>query len=94
MNRDARLLSLLPDIASVETPDSVVVMRLDPSRCEPLHISGSGQLVWNLLRAAPRTLAETITACCELAQMEASSISDDVARFVAQLDEAGLLAND
>ena len=79
-----------PDLLTRETPDFVVVARLDGTR---ISLVGSGVAVWSLLDE-PRTLAELADALSEAYDADATSIAEDVEPLLEQLTESGFVSAD
>jgi hypothetical protein len=68
--------------------DDIVVLDLEGSVY--LKVNGSGRFLWELL-AEPRTEADLVTALVERYEIDEARAAADVAGFVADLRQRGVL---
>lgn len=78
------------DVAYVGGDERVVVLKLDPQGASPLALEGTGAAIWHALGPTPRPLDAIVAELASTYGVAASSIENEVSRFLMRLFETGV----
>ena len=82
------LMSRIPDQLSVELDGEIAILNLNTKLY--FGLTKVGAFIWKLLET-PASQAALVRAVCENFEVKTQQTSDDVKRFLVELDDAGLL---
>ena len=78
------------DVAWTGSGDRFVAMALATPEKQPLVLEGPAALIWQTLSEGPLAETDVVAQVAELAGIEPEVITDDVAAFLRQLEDAKL----